>query len=130
MLKQFAKSVFVGLVLCAFFVAGQCLRFGAEFSLAPPSDISISYNDLIVLLLTCIAVLLTILGIGIALLTVFGLRSVKTIATKQAFLAAKIQLEDENSALARKILKLAERSAYAGIEPLDAENEKQRGEFE
>ena len=123
-------GICVGAGFIGSFVLGQYLRFGGEFALVQPTRFVVDYNDLIVLLLTCIAVLLTILGIGIALLTVFGVRSVKVLATKQAFAAAKAELENEESAISKKILKIAESSAYSGIEKINIDDEQAKGEFD
>ena len=128
-IRPFIYGIVIAVACLIFFFAGLYLQDGALITVAPPKDIEIRYSDFIIVMLTCIAVLITILGVVIALLTVFGIRNVKVIATRQAYLAAKAELDNKDSSISKLILKVAERSAYQGIESIDG-NGNSRGEFD
>lgn len=119
---------FVFLVLS--FISGTYFHFGANISVSSPKSIDISYSDFIVLLLTFVTVILTILGIGIALLAIFGIGAVKKIAAKQAETTAKAELDFDSSPISKRIMKRVESIAYDGVKNIKSDEIEARGEFD
>lgn len=129
-IKATLTGLLVSLAVIGSFLLGMSLRGGASLSVEAPKSFTLTYSDFVVLLLTCIAILLTILGVGIAILTIVGIKNVRTVATKQAYSAAKAELDNPESSISKRILKVAESSAYQGVESIASPNSRNYGEFD
>ena len=113
--KTAAIIVVAILTLTATFLAGRSLRFGAQVAVVPPAQVSVSYADFIVILLTCIAILVTTLGIGVAFLTLVGWRSIQARVVEQTTIVVNNELTNPQSDLSRRILTAVEDVAYDGV---------------
>lgn len=127
------KAIIATLILSTFIVAsfllGMSLRGGGVLTVEAPRNFVLTYSDFVVPLLSCIAVLLTILGVGIAILTIVGVRSVRSVATRQAYSAAKAELDNPESSISRRIMQVAQGSAYQGVEGVRSPTNRSYGEF-
>lgn len=90
--KTIIFVVFFSLVLAMFFDFAPNVKINFELK----HDLNFTYQDLAATLLTAVAVIVTTLGVGIAVLTIFGARHIKkaSVDAAQNYVAASIEKDD------------------------------------
>lgn len=105
----FGLGVIVGTILCVFQVARVSLSSGSEV------EINMAYTDLVAIILTAVAVLVTVLGVGIAIITFIGFHQIKK-AAKDAGMRAALAEAKKQFTIDKNTKRLPDPELQAHIE--------------
>lgn len=106
------KEVFavVTIVILAFFILNALPKL--TFTANPPGAAVITYADLAAIVLSCVSILVTILGVIIAIVTFIGYRQIKFIVVKKAEDHVKESVQNEQGDLYKLVQKEVKQITY------------------
>lgn len=106
------------------FLLGNSVSNIFSIEITKPRFIEISYADFIIILLTCLALMITVVTVGVGFMTIIGWQNLKASAVEEAAKVVEIELQNSESDLSKRLIK----GALKGITSVDEEIE--RGEFD
>ena len=105
----FGLGVMVGSILCVFQVAKVSLSSGHEVR------VDMQYTDLVTIILAAVSVLVTVLGVGIAIITFVGFHQIKK-AARDAGMKAALEEAKRQFTLDKNTKRLPDPELQAHIE--------------